>query len=821
MESFFQDLRFGLKVLWKSKTFTITALLTLAVCIGANSAIFSVINTVLLRPLDLDEPGRMVTLFNSYPNAVAGDGGSNSSGDYFFRREGLEALDELALFQYWGHTVGEEGSPERMRSMRVTPSFLPLLRIDPVLGRGFTEDEMDIGNEQKVLLTYGLWQERFAGLADILGEDFRINGRPYTIVGVLPEEFNFLGVVPFRFLVPTPMPEQARGLDSLHSNNYQMIARLAPGATIEQVVSQLEALNASLTERSPIPNAAQLLADAGFHTQVHDLQGYLLRNIRPTLMILWAGVLFVLLIGCVNIANLMVARSHVRIRELATRHALGAGRSRLTRQLITESVSLAVLGGAMGLGVGSLGLRLLAVLGADTLPRGTEISLDGSAMLFTLILAVGAGLLFGSIPLLNLFRTDLNLVFRQESRTGTAGRGAMMLRSGLAVLQVAIAFMLLISAGLMFVSFRSVLAVDPGFRHESVLTGYVGLPGSKYPDDDSRGLFFDRLLDEIRATPGVAAASVATQLPLGGGGSDSVIMPKGYATEAGESLISPYYTLVGTGYFKTMGIPLIEGRLLEESDRDGSEQVVIIDETLARRYWPDSSPIGKQMLRGVPGMENEEANTFTVVGVVGPVKQRSLDEERNVGAYYTSYRQMSVSFVNVVVKSAVEPTSLMEPIRRLVAGLDPDLPFFGAQTIEEMIRGTMQARRSTMLLLVIFAGVALFLAAVGIYGVLAYSVTQRTRELGIRMALGSTGSRLFGMVIRQGMAVAGIGLVVGLGGALLFVRLLQSLLFGVGSTDPTVLSAVGVLLAGVVLVACLFPARRATRIDPVTALHAE
>jgi predicted permease len=334
-------------------------------------------------------------------------------------------------------------------------------------------------------------------------------------------------------------------------------------------------------------------------------------------------------------------------------------------------------------------------------------------------------------------------------------------------------------------------------------------------------LFFDGLLEEVRVTPGVAAASVATQLPLGGGGSDSVIMPKGYTTEEGESLISPYYTIIGTGYFETMGIPLVEGRFLGESDRDGSEQVIVIDETLARRYWPDSSPVGKQMLRGVPGMDDEDRNTFTVVGVVGSVKQRSLDEDRNVGAYYISYRQRPTSFVSLVVRAAVDPTSLTEPIRRLVARLDPDLPFFGAQTMEEMIRGTMQARRSTMLLLVIFAAVALFLAAVGIYGVLAYSVTQRTRELGIRMALGSSSGRLFRMIILQGVVVAGIGLVAGLGGALLFVRLLQSLLFGVGSTEPSVLVAVGVLLAGVVLVACLIPARRATRIDPVTALHAE
>ena len=818
METLLQDLKFGLKVLWKSKVFTITALLTLAVTIGANTAIFSVIDTVLLRPLDLDEPDRLVIVFNAYPNAVAGDVGANASGDYFYRREKIDAFEEIAMFQYWGHTVGEPGSAERMRSMRVTPSLFSLLRLDPVIGRGFIEEEMDIGNEQKVVLTYGLWQERYAGDPDVLGKELRVNGRPYTIVGVLPEDFRFLGAVPFRFLVPIPFSEEQRGIQSLHSNSYQMIARLAPGASIERALAQLDALNETLTQQFPIPNAVQILKDAGFHTEVRNLQQYLLRDIRPTLTMLWAGVLFVLLIGCFNIANLMVARSNVRLGELATRYAIGAGRNRLTRQLLTESVLLSVLGGALGLGIGALGLRLLEVLGTDQLPRGSEIALNGNVLLFTLALAVGAGLFFGIIPLLHVFRSDLSAVFRQEGRTGTAGRGARLLRSGLVVLQVAIAFVLLIGAGLMFMSLRSVLRVDPGFQPESVLTGFIGLPDSKYPDSDARRLFTDRLLEEVRALPGVTAASVTSQIPFGGDANSSVIVPEGYATEQGESLLAPYFTIVGSDYFEALGIPLLEGRYFDETDRSDTQPVIIIDEWLARRYWPDSSPLGKRMLRGVPGMETE-GNLFTVIGVVGQIKHTGLDEQAHMGAYYQTYRQMPFGFLTLVVKTATEPTSLTEPIRKLVAGIDADLPLFGVQTLEEMIAESLQSRRTPMLLLAIFAGVALFLAAVGIYGVLAYSVTQRTRELGIRVALGSSGGRLFRMILLQGLAMLGIGLAVGAGATLALVRLIRSLLFGVVPTDPVVFGGVAVLLALVALLACMLPAQRAMRVNPVVALN--
>ncbi len=820
METLLQDLKFGLKLLWKEKGFTITALLTLALCIGANSTIFSMINTVLLRPLPFEESEDLVTVFNSYPNAGAPIAG-NASGDYFFRRESIEAFAELGMYQFWGHTIGGSGTPERVSSMRVTPSLFPMLHVDPLIGRNFVEEEMDPGNEFKVILSYGFWQERYAGDQSILDQEMRIDGNTYNIVGVMPEDFRFLGIRDNRFFVPVPFSEEQRGIESLHSNRYQMIARLAPGATIEQASGQIEILNTSLTERSPIPNAVELLGNAGFHVQIHNLQQFIVRDISATLYMLWAGVFFVLLIGCVNIANLMFVRSNARTGELATRFAIGASRIRLTRQLISESILLSVIGGILGLIIASLGMNLIEVLGADELPRGTEIALDSTVLIFTLVIAVIAGILFGALPLFSLFKFDLSTVFRQEGRTTTAGRGAILTRNTLVVAQISIAFALLIGAGLMFTSFRRVLDVDPGFDPGSVLTGFLSLPNSEYGDADSRRLFIDRLREEVNALPGVYQAAVTSQLPFSGSNSSSVIVPEGYELQPGESILSPYYTFVAPGYFKAMGIPLLEGRDFEETDNQDSEQVVIIDEWLARRYWPRSSPIGKRMLRGVPGMEDEEEYFYTVIGVVGQIKQNDLTETEHSGAYYHTYRQRPMGYIILVVKTEVEPTSLSNGVRETITRIDPDLPFFGIETQESRISESLLQYRTPMLLLLVFAGVALFLAAVGIYGVLAYSVTQRTRELGIMIALGSSSQRIFRTIVGQGLIVLVIGLAIGIGGTLLLTRLIQALLFGVEPTDPVIFTAVSLLLALVVVVACVLPARRATRIDPVATLNFE
>jgi predicted permease len=483
---------------------------------------------------------------------------------------------------------------------------------------------------------------------------------------------------------------------------------------------------------------------------------------------------------------------------------------------------MAVLGGLAGLGLGAAGLRLIHTLGVDDLPRGTQVTIDGSTVLFTVFVALVAGVFFGAIPLLHLFRADLNQVFRAEGRSGTATGRTMMLRSFLVTAQVSIAFILLIGAGLMFASLRAALSVDPGFQPNSVLTGFLSLPASDYPDGESRRQLFDDVLRETRAVPGVALASVTSQIPFGGGTGSSVIVPEGYMPRPGESLLAPMRSVVGPGYFEVMQIPLLEGRTFEESDNADVQQAIVIDEWLAQRYYPDESPLGKRMFAGAPGSrENEGAYLYTIVGVVGNIKHNDLTESEHIGAYYYTYKQMPQGFLTLTVRTTVEPLTLTSAIREAVARVDPDLPFYYPETLEQRVSDSLVVRRTPMLLLTIFAGVAMFLAAVGLYGVLAYSVTQRTRELGIRMAMGSSTPGVFRLVVLHGVKVLGVGIVVGMVGALTLVRLIRSLLFGVQSTDPAVLAAAAAMLIAVGITACIFPALRATRIDPVVALGAD
>lgn len=821
MESLLRDVRFGLKLLLRDKLYGLTVLLTLAVCIGANVAIFSVVHTVVLEPLPYPNADRLAVVFNSYPGAGV-ERASNGTVDYYMRRERVDAFQEVALWQGSGNAVGEPGSTEWVRSVRVTPSFFHVLGVEAARGRTFTEDETDPGNELEVVLTHGYWQEQFGGDPAVIGKDLRVDGRPYAVVGVLPEDFEMVEREGARFFMPIPLPPEARDLDNWHSNSFQMLARLAPGATVEQAQAQNEALNQALIDQWPAPNGRQLLKDAGYSTKVVMAQDDLIRDVRPTLFLLWAGVAFVLLIGCVNIANLILARAYRRAGELATRIALGAERFRLARQVLTEAAVMALLGGLLGVGMAELGLGLISSLGVDSLPRGSDVAIDGSVLLFTLALALGAGVIFGALPVVHVLRSDLSGIFRSETRGGTASRRAVLMRSGLVTGQVALAFLLLSGAGLLFMSFRAAVAVDPGFEPEGVLTGGFSLPSARYPDGDSRVQLADRLLGQVRSLPGVEEAAVTTQLPFSGDNSSSVILPEGYTLEPGESLLSPFQTWVSPGYFEAMGIGLREGRLFDASDGPDATNALIIDEWLARRYWPDSSPLGKRMMWGTvpePGQEVPPDRLFTIVGVVETVKQNDLTSSEHVGAYYMPYRQQPArSFLMLVVKGPSDPTGLTPALRSTLSRLDPELPFFGVETMESRIADSLTSRRAPMLLLAIFAGVALFLAVVGLYGVLAYSVAQRTREIGIRMAMGSAPGDVFRLVVSQGLRVTGLGLAAGLVASVGAVRVIRSLLFGVQPADPTVLAMVAALLGIVAVAACVLPAYRATRVDPTEAL---
>jgi putative ABC transport system permease protein len=820
MEELLRDVRYALKLLWKEKTFSATVLVTLAVCIGANVAIFSVIHTVLLEPLPFKGADRLVTVYNSYPGAGAARG-SSGSVDFLQRREHVAAFQEVALYQGSGSTVGETGSPERVSTMRVTPSFFPLLGVQPALGRTFTEDAMQPGHDQEVVLTDAYWREHFGGAADVVGRDLRVDGRPYEVVGVLPTDFR-LPTGSARFFVPIAFTDEERDIQSWHSNNFSMMARLAPGATLEQARAQNDALNDRLIDQWPVPNARQLLKDAGYHTVVVPAKEDLVRDIAPVLYMLWAGVGLVLLIGCVNIANLMLARAQTRVGEVATRLALGAPRRRVARQVLTEAVVMGVVGGALGVGAGALGLKALLGLGAADLPRGTEIGIDGAVIAFTLALAVSAGVIFGAIPMAQVMRGDLSPVFRTEGRSGTASHRTVLVRSGLVVSQVALAFVLLIGAGLMLASFRAALSVDPGFDPEGLLTAFVSLPSARYPDADARRQFTDELVRQVQAIPGVRATAVTSQLPFTGNNSSSVIFPEGYVPAPGESVLSPRQSYVSPDYFATMGIKLLEGRAFQEADGPDVPNVIVIDKWLADRYWPDKSPLGARMAYSVaPGSDSiPERNLAAIVGVVATTKDNDLTAPsgEHVGAYFFSARQSPPGFMSLVVRAATGPATITPSLRQALGRIDPELPLFGIETMTARIDQSLRSRRVPLVLLGVFAGVALFLAVVGIYGALAYSVTQRTREIGIRMAMGSAPRDLFRSVVAQGLRVTGVGLVVGAGASLALTRLVQSLLFDVRATDPRIMLAVAVVLGLVGLVACLVPARRATTVDPVSAL---
>jgi predicted permease len=806
--------------LWKDKAFTLTAALTLALCIGANTALFSVVHNVLLRPLPVPESDRIVKMANAYPGAGADIGGSSGVPDYYDRLRDVHVFEEQALFNGSNRSVDQNGTPTRLRATNVTPSFFRLLRVQPALGRIFSEQESEPGNDKKVVLSYALWQTQFGGAADAVGKDIRLDGRPYEIVGVMPKNFYFLNPNVMLW-VPLAFNAEAKSDARRHSNNFQNIGRLKPGATVEQAQQQVNALNAANLDR--FPQYRELLINAGFHTTAERLQDSLVRDVKSTLYLMWGGALFVLLIGCVNVANLVLVRSRARVKELATRLALGASRWRVARQLVAESVLLTMLSAGIGLLVGYAALQLLGTLNIQELPRGEEIRLDGVVVAYTLGIAAVIGLVLGLIPVANVLPANLTMVLREEGRTGTSGRGARTLRRTLVVAQVAFAFVLLIGAGLLFASFRQVLAVDPGFHPDGVLTASISLPRSRYADEKAVIGFTDEILRRIRALPGVTAAGATTTIPFGGNNNDSVILAEGYQLKPGESVISPNLVIVTPGYLTAMGATLVSGRLIDERDGPQTQPVVMVDEKLARRFWPGQNPLGKRMY-APSDINNLLAVTdktvfLTVVGVIRDMKLHTLTEAKaSVGAYLYPLAQNVAWGVTYAIRTSSDPTAVANSVRGAFTQLDRELPVFDVQTMEDRMEKSLVSRRSPVMLSLSFGAVALFLSAIGIYGVLAYLVTQRTKEIGIRIALGSSAGAIFELVLREGLILIAGGFALGAAGAFAVRKSLESQLFGVRATDPLVVLTVTGTLALVAVVACALPARRATRIDPIVAL---
>jgi len=814
------DLRVATRLLLKNRAFTLTAGLTLAICIGANTALFSVVNGVLLRPLPVPEADRLMLMGNSYPNAGVPVGTNSGVPDYYDRLRETDVYEEQALYNSRNRSIDENGTPTRVRVMQATPSFFRLMRVPPVIGRAFTDQDGEVGNDQKVILSYALWKSEFGGDPQAIGRQIRVDGTPRTIVGVMPAGFLSYESPAVMLWAPLAFTPAQKSDENRHSNNYNHVGRLKPGATMKQAQAEIDALNARNLDR--FPQYRQLLINSGFHTIVSPLQDVYVGDVKATLYLMWGGALFVLLIGCVNVTNLVLVRTRARAKELATRLAIGAGRLRVARQLIAESAVLTAASAAAGIFIGFAALRALAALNLDALPRASEIHLDAATVIYTLAIAAAIGLVLGLIPVASVLPVNLTTALRDEGRGGTSGRGAALLRRSLVVAQVAFAFVLLVGAGLLLASFRRVLAVDPGFNANGVLTATVSLPASRYADDAALRRFTDETLRRVRALPGVASAGATSTIPFGGGHDDSVILAEGYQMQPGESVISPNHVTVSPGYFEAMQVKLKQGRFFDDRDGVDAPKVVIVDDKLARHFWPNQNPLGRRLYFPTSINDllaiNEKTKFFTVVGVIGEVKLEAMAEKPAIGSYYFPIDQDPDHQITFALKTERDPTLLANTLRSVISQIDRELPVFDLQPMSELTARSVATKRSPMLLSLSFGAVALFLSAIGIYGVLAYLVTQRTREIGIRIALGSSAAAIFDLVLREGLILIAAGFAAGAAGAFALRKALETQLFGVSATDPLVLALVVGTLGIVALIACAVPARRATRIDPIVAL---
>jgi putative ABC transport system permease protein len=805
-----QDIRYALRTLRRQPVFTAVALLTFALGIGGTTAIFSLIYQLLLRPLPYPHADRLVFVWNTYPQMDLPKA-SVSIPDYLDRRTQAPSVEDAALLTGERLNLASDTRPEELRALRVTPSFFTTLERGPRLGRAFTDADAQPGADRVAMLTDALWRTRFGADPAIVGREIRLSGEPYVVVGVLPGDFELPGrdvslLVPFAFT-----PEQRS--DSARGNEFsQMIARLKPGASIAAFEAEMAAIVRANNER--LPNRRAFVEASGFGGYAVPIRDELVGDVRAPLLILQAGVLLVLLIACANVANLLLMRLAGRQRELAIRRTLGAGRGRVVRQLLTESLLLSSAGAALGLAFGLAGVRALVALLPNELPGSVDGSLHLAVVLFTIGLAVVAGLAFGVGPAAAALRGDAAAFLKEDGGSrGTAGKSAARARAGLVVAETAIALVLLVGAGLLVKSFAALRAVNPGFSSDDVLTATMSLPDSKYGTATARGAFWQRLLEGVRSIPGVTAAGLTSSIPLSGNVSSGSYTIVGYTPGAGEPPPHGRQEVVGGEYFQAMRIPLIAGRTFDGRDGPDSPPVVVVDEYMVRRYFAGASPIGRQISRGPAGPP------MTIVGVVGTIDAIDLGQPIDKERIYYPVSQLPPPMMALMVKTAVPPLSLVPQVRSIVEGLDPEQPLASIRTMDGWLSRSLDTRRVPMLLLALFGGLAVALAAVGTYGVLAFAASQRRRELGIRQALGADRRAIVALVVVQGLRTSGVGIAIGLVGALGLGQFLRSQLFGVGPRDLAVLAGAGVLLLAVSTAASYLPARRAARVDPADALR--
>lgn len=801
------DLRFAIRMLVRSPAFSILAILTLALAIGANSAVFSVINAVLLRPLPYENPEQLVRVFGTQPQLAQAP---TSPANFLDWKEQNQAFERIATFVGQGFNLLGGDKPERVRGARVSADLFQLLGMEPALGRTFQSDEEQRGPNRVVVLSHDFWRSRFAGDDSIIGKSITLNDQTYTVIGVMPAGFAFPNE---RTQLWTPIAFSDTERATRDTNYIDVIARLKPGVTLAQAQEHMSALARQQAQRFPDTNT-------GIGVKLVALGEHTVGNIRPVLVVLLAAVAFVLLIACANVANLLLARAADRQREMAIRSALGASRSRVVRLLLVESVVIAVVGGAAGLMLAIWGIDLLVALKPGNLPRVAEISIDRGVFGFAALLSLITGVGFGLVPAWHVSKPDLNEGLKESSRGTSGGPGRQRLRGSLVVCEIALSLVLLIGAGLMIRSFARLLAVDPGFNPTNVLQAFVSLPSTKYPDARRQAAFFDALLERTRNLAGVIAIGAVSDLPLLGGNSTVFDVEGRAPAQPGQrSLID--YRAASADYFSAMGMRLVKGRAFSARDTADAPGVVIINETTAARFFPNEDPIGKRIaLSGPPDLRE-------IVGVVADVRNYGLDADVKPEAYVPfvqnapEYLSAVAAGMNIVVRTASDASAFAPTFRAQVQAIDKDQPISELSTMEAQLAESIAQRRFNMLLLAVFAGLALVLAAVGIYGVVGYTVAQRSHEMGIRMALGASRGDILRLVFGHSMLTTLAGIAVGLIAALALTRLISSLLYDVAPTDPLVFAGITSLLVLVASTATYLPARRAMRVNPIEALRHE
>jgi len=804
-----QDLRYGLRTLLKNPGFTIVAVSALALGIGANSAIFSVVNAVLLRPLPFKTPEQLVMVWENATHLGFPKNTPSPPNFLDWQRQNTVFTGMAAMAESSFNLTGV-GEPERLDGRRVSANLFDLLRVPALLGRTFVPAD-DRSDAHVVLLSYSLWQRRFGSDPSIIGGAVTLNGESYTVIGVMPRGVNLPGYGNWsdKLWVPIAFSDEEKTERGNHFLG--VIARIKSEISLKQAQAEMDTIAARLAKEYPKYNTR-------IGATVTPLHEELVGDIKPVLLVLLGAIGFVLLIACANVANLLLARAAVREKEIALRLALGASRSRLTRQFLTESVLLAFLGGGFGLLLAFAGIRMLQTLIPATISQAHTINIDGKVLVFTALIALLTGIVFGLAPALHASHSNLNDSLKEGSRDSAVGGKGNRLRGLLVIGEVAVSFILLIGAGLLINSFLHLRNLDPGFRTDHLLTMKVDLSGLKYPDGERRSVFFDGVLRRIRALPGVQSVAVAGNLPLTYNGDSCTIAVEGIPDPPPSQWPDVIYRAIGPGYFTTMGIPLIRGRDFTDQDRANSKNVVVISEKTAHHYWPGQDPIGKRLK---PGATASDVPWREVIGVVKDVRQNDFIAQPKMQMYF-SYRQLKDLAANaLVVGTSVEPMSLATSVRNAIWAVDKDQPVANIDTMDHIVSEAIARQRFSMLLLGVFAALALVLAAVGIYGVMSYSVAQRTHEIGIRIALGAQRGDVLTMTMKQGLKLVVLGLLIGLASAFVLTRVMASLLFGISATDPTTFASICVVLLGVAALASYIPALRATNVDPIVALRSQ